>query len=312
MGQANGSDERIAAVRHFNRFYTRQLGLLRKTYLDSPYSLGELRVLHEVAHARAATASAIARVLDMDQGYLSRLLRDFEARGLIARKTSASDGRSSHLALTARGRRTFAPLERRTQRQVGRALSRLQPCDQQRLIAAMQTIESLLQEPAASPPIRNYVLRPPRHGDFGWMVKRHAELYATEYGWIEPFEGLCAQIVADFVNNYDPKLERCWIAEANGENVGSVMLVKDLPGVARLRLLLVDPKARGLGLGARLTSECIAFARAAGYAKIALWTHSVLKAARHIYKKSGFKLVRSEPRKSWGQPVISEHWELAL
>ena len=177
----------------------------------------------------------------------------------------------------------------------------------------MDTIETLLQErPQISPPQGNYTLRAPRHGDFDWMVKRHAELYAAEYGWVEPFEGLCAQIVADFVNNYDPKLERCWIAEANGENVGSVMLAKDSPGVARLRLLLVDPKARGWGLGTRLTSECIAFAREAGYGKIALWTHSVLKPARHIYKKSGFKLMRSEARKSWGQPVVSEHWELVL
>jgi DNA-binding MarR family transcriptional regulator/ribosomal protein S18 acetylase RimI-like enzyme len=313
MAKLESSDRRIAAVRRFNRFYTRHVGLLRKTYLDSPYSLGELRVLYEIAHARAPTAREIARMLDMDEGYLSRILRDFEQRGLITRKPSASDGRRSHLALSARGRQTFAPLERRTQRQVAHTLGKLQPCDQQRLVTAMQTIEALLQEgrqdaPACFP----CALRPPRPGDFGWIVKRHAELYAAEYGWVEPFEGLCAQIIADFVNNHDPDLERCWIAEANGENVGSVMLVKDGPGVARLRLLLVDPKARATGLGTRLTSECIEFARAAGYRKIALWTHSVLKAARHIYRKAGFTLVRSERHNSWGQPVISEHYELVL
>jgi DNA-binding MarR family transcriptional regulator/GNAT superfamily N-acetyltransferase len=313
MVQLSGSDRRIAAVRHFNRFYTRQIGLLRKTYLGSSYSLGELRVLYEIAHRRAPTASEIAGVLDIDAGYLSRVLRDFEGRGLISRKTAAGDARASHLALTARGRRAFVPLERRTQREVGGLLGKLQPTDQERLIAAMGTIETLLQErPQISPSEGNYTLRAPRHGDFGWVVKRHAELYAAEYRWVEPFEGLCAQIVADFVNNYDPEFERCWIAEANGENVGSVMLAKDSPGVARLRLLLVDPKARGWGLGTRLTTECIAFAREAGYVKIALWTHGVLKAARHIYKKSGFKLLRSEARKSWGQPVVSEHWELVL
>jgi DNA-binding MarR family transcriptional regulator/GNAT superfamily N-acetyltransferase len=307
------NDSEIAAVRHFNRFYTRHIGLLRKTYLGSPYSLGELRVLYEIARAGAPTASDIARALDMDAGYLSRVLRDFEQRGLTTRKTSARDARQSHLALTARGRRTFMPLERRTQQQVAQILGKLKPADQRRLVTAMQTIEALLQEGSqVAPSETNFCLRAARYGDFGWIVNRHAELYAKEYGWTEPFEGLCAQIVADFVNNYDPKLERCWIAEANGENVGSVMLVKDAPGVARLRLLLVDPNARGMGLGMRLTKECIEFARAAGYGKIALWTHSSLEAARHIYRKAGFKLVRSERHRSWGQPVVSEHYELVL
>jgi DNA-binding MarR family transcriptional regulator/GNAT superfamily N-acetyltransferase len=314
MSKLNGSERRVAAVRHFNRFYTRHVGLLRKTYLNSPYSLGELRVLYEIAHGHAPTASEIARVLDVDAGYLSRVLRNFEQRGLITRKTSASDARQSHLALTARGRRTFLPLEQRSQRQVGAILGQLRSADQERLIAAMGTIETLLEEHSdvPLPPKRNCILRAPHHGDFGWIVKRHAELYAAEYRWTEQFEGLCAQIVADFVNNYDPKAERCWIAECDGENVGSAMLVKDSPGVARLRLLLVDPKARGLGLGARLTDECIQFAHAAGYRKITLWTHSVLKVARHIYKQSGFKLVHSERRKSWGRPVVSEHWNLTL
>jgi DNA-binding MarR family transcriptional regulator/GNAT superfamily N-acetyltransferase len=302
--------QRIAAVRRFNRFYTRQIGVLRKTYLDSPYSLGEMRVLYELAHGDGATASDIGRALDLDAGYLSRVLRNFEKRGLITRKASPKDARQSHLALTARGRRTFAPIERRSQRDVSDMLGKLETAEQARLVAAMNEIETLVggeQEPAPA-----IVLRGPRHGDFGWIVTRHAELYGQEYGWTEPFEGLCAQIVADFANKNDRKRERCWIAELNGENVGSIMLVKDTDSVARIRLLLVDPKARGFGLGQRLTDECIRFARAAGYKKITLWTHKVLTAARHIYRKAGFKLMRSEKHKSWGKPVVSEHWDLEL
>ena len=213
------------------------------------------------------------------------MLRNFEKRGLISRKTSATDARQSHLALTARGAKTFAPLEQRSQQQVGAMLGKLEPAQQARLVAAMNAIETLLDGTAKPAATTNYILRAPRHGDFGWIVTRHAELYAQEYGWGDPFEGLCAQIVADFVNKYDPKRERCWIAELNGENVGSVMLVKDSDDVARLRLLLVDPKARGLGLGTRLVDECIGFARAAGYKKITLWTHSMLTAARQSTRR---------------------------
>jgi len=305
---------RIAAVRRFNRFYTRQIGVLRKTFLDSPYSLAEARVLYEIASGSSPTASAIGRALDLDAGYLSRVLRDFEKRGLIQRRVSPSDARQSHLALSACGRKSFAPLDRRSQRDTEAMLGRLAPAAQAQLIAAMNTIETLLGGEASEPPVgaRRYRLRAPIPGDFGWIVRRNAELYAQEYGWRRPFEGVCAQIVADFVNNYDPQRERCWIAEMDGENVGTVMLVKDEPGVARLRLLLVDPKARGLGLGARLVDECIRFARRAGYRKITLWTHSVLSAARHVYEKAGFKLMRSEPHKSWGRPVVSEHWDLEL
>ena len=306
--------QRIAAVRRFNRFYTRQIGVLRKGYLDSPFSLGEGRVLYEIAHGNGPTASDIARVLDLDAGYLSRMLRHFEKRGLLTRKTSATDARQSHLALTARGAKTFAPLERRSQQQAGAMLGQLKPASQARLVAAMGEIETLLDNAAAAareekPQI---ILRSPRPGDFGWIVARNAELYAQEYGWSQPFEGLCAQIVADFANKCDPKCERCWIAELNGENVGTVMLVKDKDGVARIRLLLVDPKARGLGLGARLVDECVRFARKAGYQHLTLWTHSVLTAARHIYEKAGFKLTRSEKHKSWGKPVVSEHWDMDL
>jgi DNA-binding MarR family transcriptional regulator/GNAT superfamily N-acetyltransferase len=305
-------DRRIAAVRGFNRFYTRQIGVLRKTFLDSPYSLGEARVLYELASGRAATASQIGRALDLDAGYLSRVLRNFEKRGLIERKASARDARQSHLRLSARGRKAYAPLEQRSQRDTGALLGKLKPDEQARLIAAMTTIETLLRGEPQTSPEPGYILRAPRPGDFGWVVKRNAELYAREYNWKEPFEGVCAQIVADFVNTFDRKRERCWIAEMDGERVGCIFLAKDAAKVARIRLLLVEPRARGLGLGARLVDECIGFARRAGYRKITLWTHSVLSAARHIYEKAGFKLISTERHNSWGPPVVSEYWDLEL
>jgi len=305
----------IAAVRRFNRFYTRQIGVLRKTYLDSPYSLGEMRVLYELAQNEKLTASDIARSLDLDMGYLSRLLRNFQKRGIISRTTSKTDARQSYLALTARGRKMFVPMEQRSQQFATSMLARLDGAQQGQIVSAMNAIETLLAgTPGAKASVRPaYTLREPRAGDFGWIVSRHAELYLQEYGWASPFEGLCAQIVADFVNNFDPAREQCWIAEMNGENVGCVMLVKDdQPDVARLRLLLVDPKARGLGLGARLVDECVRFARAQGYAKVTLWTHSVLAAARHVYVGAGFKLTSSEPRHSWGKDVVAEFWDLDL
>jgi len=302
--------ETIAAVRRFNRFYTRQIGMLRRTYLGSPYSLGEMRVLYELATG-ARTATDIMRALDLDAGYLSRVLRNFEKQGFISRKRSKEDARQSEISLTRAGRKMFAPSEKRTQEHVADMLKDLQPAQQARLVHAMGDIEMLLREPAeAAAP--NYTLREPKIGDYGWIVSRHAELYWQEYKWGEPFEGLCAQIVADFANKNDPARERCWIAEMNGENVGCVMLVKENEDVARLRLLLVDPKARGLGLGARLVDECVRFARKAGYKKITLWTHSVLSAARHVYEKAGFTLTRSEKRKSWGKDVVAEFWDLEL
>jgi DNA-binding MarR family transcriptional regulator/N-acetylglutamate synthase-like GNAT family acetyltransferase len=305
----------IAAVRRFNRFYTRQIGVLRKTYLDSPYSLGEMRVLYELAQSDTLTATDIARALDLDAGYLSRLLRNFEKRGLISRRTSRTDGRQSHLALTSRGRKVFAPMEQRSQQHAASMLDRLNDTQQAQIVLAMNGIEALLAGTLAAKADAHpaYTLREPRAGDFGWIVSRHAELYLQEYGWGDPFEGLCAQIVADFVNNFDPKRERCWIAEMDGENVGCVMLVKDeQSNVARLRLLLVDPKARGLGLGAKLVDECVRFARATGYKKITLWTHSVLTAARHVYEGAGFRLTSSEPRHSWSKHVVAEFWDLEL
>jgi DNA-binding MarR family transcriptional regulator/GNAT superfamily N-acetyltransferase len=305
--------DKIAALRNFSRFYTRQIGVLRKSYLDSQFSLGEARVLYEIgqnAKFGGLTASDIVRTLDLDPGYLSRLLRNFEKQGLIARKASTKDARQSHLMLTPRGKRAFAPLEKRSQKQAGSMLGKLKPKQQTELVTAMNSIQSMLDGPAAR--VAAPILRQPKPGDFGWIVTRHAQLYRDEYGWTEPFEGLCAQIVADFVNKFDPNKERAWIAELDGENAGSIMLVKDSDEVARIRLLLVEPRARGLGLGAKLTEESVKFARATGYRKVTLWTHSILTAARHVYKNAGFELTRTEPHTSWGKPVIGEHWDLAL
>jgi DNA-binding MarR family transcriptional regulator/GNAT superfamily N-acetyltransferase len=306
--------QRVAAARRFNRFYTRQIGVLRKNFLDSPYSLGEARVIYEIASDKSPTASEIGRALDLDAGYLSRVLRNFEKRGLVERRVSAKDARQSHLALTSRGRKAFVLLDELSQRDIGAMLDKLPQAEQSRLIAAMGTIEALLEAAPDEklPERRSYKLRDPAPGDFGWVVQRHAELYAQEYKWKEPFEGVCAQIVADFVNKFDAKRERCWIAEMDGERVGCIFVAKDSEEVARIRLLLVDSKARGLGLGAKLTDECIRFARGAGYTKMTLWTHSVLTAARHIYQKAGFKLMRTEKHKSWGRPVVSEYWDLEL
>jgi DNA-binding MarR family transcriptional regulator/GNAT superfamily N-acetyltransferase len=302
-------DSRVAAVRRFNRFYTQHIGVLRNGWLDSPFSLTEARVLYEITQRTAPTATDIARELDLDAGYLSRILRRFEKRGLIRRHVSPADARQSFLSITLAGRRAYAPLEARTKEEVGAVLDRLPPPEQERLVGAMQTVETLL---AAKPSQPSVILREPKPGDFGWIVARHAVLYAQEYQWAGAFEGLCAQIVADFVKNYDPQRERCWIAEACGRNAGSVMLVRENDEVARLRLLLVEPSARGLGIGQKLTDECVSFARTCGYRSITLWTHSVLTAARHIYAKAGFTLTSSEPRYSFGQEVVAEYWDLTL
>jgi DNA-binding MarR family transcriptional regulator/N-acetylglutamate synthase-like GNAT family acetyltransferase len=303
--------QRVAAVRRFNRFYTQRIGVLRDGWLDSSFSLSEARVLYEIKQRDRATATDIGRDLGLDAGYLSRILRDFEKRGLIRKQVSPDDGRQSFLSMTAAGAKAYAPLETRTRQQVSAMLGRISEPEQTRLVLAMQTIETLIDgAPKAGPAV---TLREPRAGDFGTIVARHGVLYAEEYGWTENFEGLCAQIVADFVSNFDPKRERCWIAEVDRQYAGSVMLAKDAAeGVARLRLLLVEPSARGLGIGRKLTEECVAFARSCGYRKITLWTHQVLTAARHIYESCGFKLVSSEKRRSWGQQVVSEHWDLEL
>ncbi len=303
-------DRRVDAVRRFNRFYTQKIGVLREGLLGSPFSLAESRVLYELAHRHEPTAAALAADLGLDAGYLSRILRGFERRGLIGRRASQSDGRQSLLSLTARGREAFAPLDAGARVEIAAVLTRLPEAEQGRLVDAMQAIEDLLgPEPSSRAP---YLLRPHRPGDMGWVVQRHGALYAREYGWDESFEALVAEIVAKFVRHYDPKRERCWIAEKDGENVGSVFVVRQSKTVAKLRLLLVEPKARGLGLGGRLVDECIRFARQVGYRKLTLWTNDVLHAARRIYERAGFRLVRRERHRSFGHDLVGETWDLSL
>ena len=308
MGAKADVERRVAAVRRFNRFYTSKIGVLH--YLGSDFSLAEVRVLYELAHrAVAPTASQLGKDLALDAGYLSRLLRGFERRGLIARTRSDADGRRSHLALTAAGRAAFAPLGTRSHEETAALLSPLSETDQQRLVQAMETIEAVLGGAEAPVP---FTLRPHRPGDMGWVVQQHGALYAQEYGWDERFEALVAGITAKFIESYDPARERCWIAEKDGEPVGSVFLVKRSKTVAQLRLLSVSPKARGLGIGARLVAECEQFARAAGYRKIVLWTNSVLTSARRIYEQAGYTLVESERHHSFGHDLVGETWEKAL
>jgi DNA-binding MarR family transcriptional regulator/GNAT superfamily N-acetyltransferase len=303
-------DQRVAAVRSFNRFYTRQIGLLGERYLDSPFSLTQVRVLYELAHRETSTASELAKELGLDTGYLSRILRGFQNDGLIERRPSEADGRQSLLRLTDRGQQAFAPLTARSSEQIGAMLSGLSPGEQDRLLVAMRTIEELLGE--RRQPSLPYLLRPHRPGDMGWVVHRHAVLYAREYGWDEQFEALIASIVATFIQDCNAKRERCWIAERDGEIVGSVFLVEQSKTIAKLRLLLVEPQARGLGIGTRLVDECVYFARSVGYRKMILWTNSVLHAARRIYEKAGFRLVHAEPHHSFGHDLVGETWELDL
>jgi DNA-binding MarR family transcriptional regulator/GNAT superfamily N-acetyltransferase len=302
--------QRVEAVRRFNRFYTQQIGVLQERLLRSPFSLTEVRILYELAHRQKLTATELGKELGLDGGYLSRILRGFEKRGLIGRTPSEADGRQSHLGLTEEGRDAFAPINARSHDEVAAALSNLSTAQQKRLVEAMHTIERVL---GAQPEQKAlYLLRPHRPGDMGWVVHRHGLLYSQEYGWDDQFEALVASVVAKFIQHYDPKRERCWIAEKGGEPVGSVFLVKQSKTAAKLRLLLVEPKARGLGLGARLVSECVGFARQVGYRKIMLWTNSVLYAARHIYEEAGFRLIHKEHHHSFGHDLIGETWELKL
>jgi DNA-binding MarR family transcriptional regulator/N-acetylglutamate synthase-like GNAT family acetyltransferase len=303
-------DARIDAVREFNRFYTRRIGVLHEGLLDSPYSLAEVRVLYELAHRPRVTARDLARDLGLDAGYLSRILRGFVRRGYVRRDTSEADGRQRPLSLTAEGKRAFAPLDRRSAKEVAAMLAPLSESAAQRLTGAMRAIERIL-EPGA-PPSPAFVLRSHRPGDMGWVVQAHGEIYFREYGWDERFEALVAHIAAEFVEKFDRTRERCWIAERDGERVGSVFLVKKSATVAKLRLLVVDPKARGAGLGARLVDECIRFARACGYRRVTLWTQRNLSSARKIYQAAGFELAASEEHATFGVPLVGETWELDL
>jgi DNA-binding MarR family transcriptional regulator/N-acetylglutamate synthase-like GNAT family acetyltransferase len=302
--------QRVEAVRRFNRFYTRQIGVLHEKLLRSPFSLTEARVIYELAHLEKTTATELCNELGLDAGYLSRILRGFKKRGLIDKRPSETDGRQNLLWLTLQGQEAFARLNAASHSEIETMLSDLSEEEQNRLVEAMHTIEGLLgvqPEPRVS-----YLLRPHQPGDMGWVVHRHGVLYAQEYGWDEQFEALVADIVAKFIQGYDSKRERCWIAERDGEIVGSVFLVSQSDTVAKLRLLLVEPKARGLGIGTRLVNECVRFARQVGYQKIVLWTNSVLHTARHIYEKADFCLVHEEAHHSFGHDLIGETWELEL
>jgi DNA-binding MarR family transcriptional regulator/N-acetylglutamate synthase-like GNAT family acetyltransferase len=304
-------EQRVEAVRRFNRFYTRRIGILQDGYLHSPFSLAEARVLYELAHTERATATALARLLDLDTGYLSRILGRFLERGLVDRTRSERDAREAWLSLSPPGRAAFEPLDGDARRQIAELLAALSDADQQRLITAFERINTLL---GGRPPEAGYVLRAHQPGDMGWVVQRHGALYAEEYGFDTDFEALVASIVARFIQHLDPERERCWIAarDGGGERVGCVFLVKASKTIGKLRLFLVEPDARGLGIGHRLVDECIRFARAAGYRKIHLWTQSNLLAARHIYDQAGFRVVEEEPHHSYSQDLVAETWELRL
>jgi DNA-binding MarR family transcriptional regulator/N-acetylglutamate synthase-like GNAT family acetyltransferase len=316
MGNGRGADQtsvtQIEAVRRFNRFYTVEIGVLNQGMLDSPLALTELRVLYELSGRQQATAAELGKELRLDPGYLSRIVRRFHERGWLRRDPSSADGRQIELCLTGRGKRAFAGLDRRARDQIGALLGRCSPLDQERLIAAMATIERALGGPSPSGPGASFVIRQHQPGDLGWIVDRHGALYRREYGMDERFEALVARIAADFLARHDPRRERCWIAERDGERVGSIMLVAKSKRVAKLRCLLVDPSARGLGIGARLVDEVVRFARQAGYRSITLWTTSALVAAGHIYQAAGFQLTEEAPDELFPPGQLGQTWDLTL
>jgi DNA-binding MarR family transcriptional regulator/GNAT superfamily N-acetyltransferase len=304
-------EARVAAVRRFNRSYTRQLGVLQESFLDLPFSLTDMRVLYELAHRDQPSATEIAEALGLDHGYLSRILRSFSVRGLIDRTPTPNDRRQYTLTLTAKGRAEFAVGEMRSKEAVGAILARLPDAAQDHLVAAMSTIQTMTDatsEAAAS----QFTLRPHRPGDIGWVVARHGALYAQEYSWDISFEALVAEIAAGFLRNFDATREACWIAEINSVPVGSVFLVRASDDIAKLRLLLVEPSSRGYGIGRALVEQCIGFARERGYRKITLWTQSILTGARTIYQRAGFQHIGTETHRSFGVELIGETWELTL
>ena len=311
VAESNDSvDARVAAIRAFNRFYTGKIGVLDEHFLRSDFSLAEGRVLYELAHRETASAAELARELALDPGYLSRLLAAFEKRGLISRKPSLADGRQTVIALTKKGRAAFAPLDRESAEAVAAMLAPLSDSDQQRLVAATGTITALLgdQPPSAS----SYILRAHQPGDIGWVTHRQGKLYAEEYGWDETYEALVADILSAFVKTFDRGRERAWIVEMDGAIVGSVFLVKQSDEVAKLRLLYVEPAARGHGIGTRLVEECVAFARGKGYRTLTLWTNDILASARRIYEGHGFRLISQGRHKSFGKDLVGQTWELTL
>jgi DNA-binding MarR family transcriptional regulator/GNAT superfamily N-acetyltransferase len=303
-------ERRVEEVRRFNRFYTRQIGLLEEQLLRSPFKLTEARVLYELGQRGTATATEVGTELSLDAGYLSRIVRGFVRRGLVERHRSEEDGRQTLLCLSGTGRRAFGQLNGAARREVSALLERLPVEGQKRMVTAMQTIQELISAPSERRP--SYTLRSHEPGDMGWVVHRHGVLYAEEYGWDERFEALVAGIVARFIERFDPSRERCWIAEQEGERVGSVYCVQKSKTVGQLRLLLVEPRARGLGLGRRLVSECVDFARRAGYRRLVLWTNAELHVARRIYEHAGFELVSESPHHSWGADHVGQYWALKL
>jgi DNA-binding MarR family transcriptional regulator/N-acetylglutamate synthase-like GNAT family acetyltransferase len=302
-------DDRIAQVRAFNRFYTKQIGVLDEHWMRSEFSLTELRVMYELAYGSGLTAKKLTEELSLDPGYLSRILKGLAERGLVEKEVNASDQREMILSLGKRGHEVFDPLDRASGEAVGAMLSRMPEPSQRKLVASMLAIRELLGEEERSEP---YLLRPHQVGDMGWVVSRQGALYAQEYGWDGRFEALAAEIAAEFIKNFDPKCERSWIAERKGEIVGSVFLVKKDDVTAKLRLLYVEEAARGLGIGKRLVEECVRFARQVGYRKITLWTQSNLVAARGIYEKAGFRLMGQQNHKSFGKELVAETWEKEL
>ncbi len=297
----------VSRVREFNRFYTTIIGALDEGLVDSPYSLTEARVIFELAQRDATEVVALRRELGLDPGYLSRILARFEADGLVSRQTSGADARRQVIALTAAGRAAYGRLDRASAERIERLVGDLPAAGQDRLLAAMGTVRDLLSGRRTE-----VVLRDPEPGDYGWVVSRHGALYQQEYGFDSSFEALVARIVADFGEHHDPARERAWIAEAGGERLGCVFCVRDADEVARLRLLLVEPGSRGLGVGTRLVDACVAFARTAGYRRIVLWTNDVLADARWIYQRAGFRLVREERHHSYGRDLVGQDWALEL
>lgn len=305
------SDDPVQTIRRFNRFYTRQIGVLQEHLLESQFSLTEVRVLYELAHRESVTAKDLCLDLGLDRGYVSRMLQSFEEHGWVRIRPAPEDRRRQFLSLTPKGHRVFDPLDRRSSEEVAAMLARLSPIQRKKLLAAIHDIESVFHP--ATPSATPYIVRRHRPGDMGWVVQRHGELYWQEYHYDERFEALVAEIVAEFIQNLDPQRERCWIAEKDSERVGCVFLVKKSETVAKLRLLLVEPSARGLGIGKRLVEECVRFAREAGYKKILLWTQSELAVARGIYKNAGFECVAEDRHDSWSRNnLIAETWELKL
>lgn len=306
-------DERAEAVRAFNRFYTRRIGALGEGHLGSDYSLTDVRVLYELAHREAPTAGEIAEALGLDKTYMSRTLRAFKARGLVHTKPAPDDARRKILELTAKGRRAFAPLDDGAREEIVHMLKPLAASEQARLLEAMRTIRATLGDPDVRPdPTQPFVIRHHRPGDMGWVVHRHGVLYSEEYGWDERFEALVAGVVSQFIKNFDPERERCWIAEREGEIVGSIFCVAKNKTTAQLRLLLVEPSARGLGIGARLVDEVIRFARHAGYKRLELWTQRNLTSARKIYRAAGFEITGTEGHEYFGVPLQAESWGMEL